>query len=286
MGRGQLMKLKEKSQSIKSIKHITKAMEMVARAKFQKVEKETLAFRPYSQGIRNLIYDLTKRNSSTKHPLLTGKDGKTGLLVISSDMGLCGSYNSNLVKILKNIENPENLVLYVVGKIGFDRLKNHYNVQKSYIKVYDRPNYEDAQKIAKDIIKDFNDGVFGKFAGIYTYFRSVISYEAKHVQIIPTQIEKDKENNEKFKTEYEYHPSPEVLLDNLFEDYISAHIFNMLLEAKASELGARQTAMKNATDNADELIYELTLSANKARQSYITQELTEIVSGVEALNKG
>lgn len=282
MGRGQLMKLKEKSQSIKSIKHITKAMEMVARAKFQKVEKETLAFRPYSEGIKNLIVELTKRNISTKHPLLTGKDGKTGLLVVSSDMGLCGSYNTNLVKILKNM-NRDDLVLYVVGKIGYDRLKNHYDVRKSYIKLYDRPTYENALTIAKDIIKDFNEGVFGKFSGIYTYFKSVISYEAKHVKIIPAQIG---ENDKTYKTEYEYHPSPEALLDILFEDYISAHIFNMLLEAKASELGARQTAMQNATDNADELIYELTLSANKARQAYITQELTEIVSGVEALNKG
>jgi F-type H+-transporting ATPase subunit gamma len=174
------------------------------------------------------------------------------------------------------------MVLYVVGKIGYDRLKNHYDIKRSYIKLYDRPTFENARTIAKDIINDFNEGIFGKFSGIYTYFRSVISYEAKHVKIIPAKLEEE----EKYKTEYEYYPSPEILLNMLFEDYISAQIFNMLLEAKASELGARQTAMKNATDNADELIYELTLSANKARQAYITQELTEIVSGVEALNKG
>ncbi len=283
MGRGQLMKLKEKSQSIKSIKHITRAMEMVARAKFQKVEKETLAFRPYSSGIKKILVELTKRNISIKHSLLTGKEGKIGLLVVSSDMGLCGSYNTNLVKTLRNVGNPDNVVLYIVGKIGYDRLKNHYNVKKSYIKLYDRPTFENARTIAKDIIGDFNEGVFGKFSGIYTYFGSVISYEAKHVKIIPAKLDKE---DKKYKTEYEYYPSSEVLLDMLFEDYISAQIFNMLLEAKASELGARQTAMKNATDNADELIYELTLSANKARQAYITQELTEIVSGVEALNKG
>ncbi len=282
MGRGQLMKLKEKSQSIKSIKHITKAMEMVARAKFQKVEKETLAFRPYSDGIKEILMELTKRNISINHPLLKGKDGKIGLLVVSSDMGLCGSYNSNLIKALRNIENPDDLVIYVVGKIGYDRLKNHYNVRKAYIKTYDRPNFEDARNIAKDIIKDFNENIFGNFMGIYTLFKSVISYETQHVKIIPVDIEESKD----YKTEYEYYPSSEILLNMLFEDYISARIFNMLLEAKASELGARQTAMQNATDNADELIYELTLSANKARQAYITQELTEIVSGVEALNKG
>ena len=288
--------LKKRISSVKSTQKITKAMKMVAAAKLRRAQENAEKGRPYSEKMNNIILNLSNGISDKENApkLLTGTgEDKTHLcIVMTSDRGLCGGFNTNIIKkakqYFKKISN-ENKILKIitVGSKGYDQLKRQYKeniIENISFKDSKNVNYFDADKVGKLVLEMFKKEEFDVCSIFYNRFKNVMTQIPQKQQIIPLQAEEvEKENSIKDETIYEFEPDEDEILNNLLPKNISTQIFKAMLENSASEQGSRMTAMDNATRNAGDLVEKLTINYNRSRQAAITKELIEIISGAESL---
>jgi F-type H+-transporting ATPase subunit gamma len=281
-----LREIKSRITSTQKTSQITKAMEMVSTAKLSKAEQSAKSFLPYMEKIQDVVSSVASGTSEVTHPMLEQRPvKKTGYIVITADRGLVGAYNSNVIRkvnqmIQKRHKSPDEYGIIAIGKVGRDYFKKlGHNILLDIAGLHDHPTYDEINNITRQAVGMYSDGTYDELYLIYTHYKTVISHEVIAKKILPlTDIESTGSN-----LSYEFEPNIEEILNVLLPQYAESLIFGAILESKASEYASGMTAMKNATDNAMELIDELTLRYNRARQDKITQEITEIVSGAAAL---
>ncbi len=263
-------------------------MKMVSAAKLKRAQDEIIAARPYAEKMLSLISSLAAKTPSESHPLLsagTGESPKTTVIFITSDRGLCGSFNAVLMRTVERfLRESENAVnLYLIGKRGIEYFKRRdLEVVKSRPYGGARPNYGHAVEIAQEVINSFLRGEVNDVRIIYSEFKSALAQRPVVQRLLPITPEKPPEAEE-FMVEMLFEPSKEAVLSSLLPKYVEVQVFRALLESSASEQGARMTAMDSASKNAAEMIGGLTLKYNRLRQAAITKELMEIIGGAEAL---
>jgi len=284
--------LKKRIASVKSTQKITKAMKMVAAAKLRRAQENAEKGRPYSEKMNNIILNLSNgiANKENAPQLLrgTGEDKTHLCIVLTSDRGLCGGFNTNIIKkakaYFKQISSKgKNLKIITVGSKGYDQLKRFYKhkiIEKISFKDSKTINYLDAEKVGQMIINKFEKKEFDVCVIFYNQFKNVITQIPQEQQIIPL---KDSEEESSTEDNYEFEPDEDEILNNLLPKNISTQIFKAMLENSASEQGSRMSAMDNATRNAGDMVDKLTIKYNRSRQAAITKELIEIISGAESL---
>lgn len=280
--------IKRRIRSIRNTQQITRAMEMVSAAKLQRAQSNLLAARPYTDKLEEVMDRLIQTvGEDYTHPLIEEKEeGRIGYVVLVSDRGLCGGYNNNLLrKSLETIidHGYEDLAVISVGRRAKDYFKRRkYEIFEDYVDLGDIPDYIQARELAREIMRIYNHENFKKIYLGYTKFYSAISHVPTVVPLLPVTPPEGVWQPD-LGIEYIYEPGEKELLDTLLPRYVETLVYRAVLEAKSSEHGARMNAMRNATDNAEEMIDSLTLSYNRARQASITKEVSEIVGGAEAL---
>lgn len=301
-----LKDIKSRISSVQNTKKITKAMKMVAAAKVKKAESTVKAARPFSDELLHLfrkmlatvdgeysVEGLRVERALGNYPeLLRKREVKVeGLLVITSNKGLAGAYNANIIKaalkrVVENEQNGVKTVIYPVGQkaiAAFKHKNGNYELKKGYISIANEPTATGANLIAEDIAEDFVSGTIDRVDIITTHFNNMMSYNVVKWEVLPVKVEKAEAHE--LDAVMEFEPSPHSVLQQLVPMYITNSIYQALLEASASELASRMTAMSAASNNAEEMITTLTIDYNKARQAAITQELVEIVSGAQGVQK-
>lgn len=301
-----LRELRGRIRSAGAIKKITKAQELIATSRIAKAQARVMAARPYSTEITNMLTELASA-SALDHPLLVARENPTraAVLVVSSDRGLCGGYNANVLRRAEELfallrEEGKDPAIYTVGRkaLGYYNFRQRA-VTKSWTGFSERPTYEHAREIAKTLVTVFmsgvddegddpgEDGILGvdELHIVFTEFNSMLSQSAVDHRIAPMVVEyvEDEPDDAGARTLFSFEPDPEVLFGSLLPRYVATRVYAALLEAAASESASRRRAMKSATDNAEDLIKALTLAANRERQAQITQEISEIVGGANAL---
>jgi len=288
-----LKDLKNRIESVKNTRKITKAMQMVAAAKLRRAQEAAEASRPYSERFNSVLASLAASVGTAEGaPLLlsgTGKQDVHLLVVMTAERGLCGGFNSNIAKLAKNhaaelISAGKQIKVITVGKKGRDALKRElgdYFIEHVDLSEFKSIKYLNAQSIAKGILVRFDDKEYDVATIFYSKFVNVVSQIPTAQQIIPANFDED--NSSANQTVYDYEPDEETILADLLPRGVATQIFSALLENGASEQGARMSAMDNATRNAGEMIDKLTIEFNRSRQAVITNELIEIISGAEAL---
>ncbi len=288
-----LKDLKNRIESVKNTRKITKAMQMVAAAKLRRAQEAAEASRPYSERFNSVLASLAASVGSAEGaPLLlrgTGKQDVHLLVVMTAERGLCGGFNSNIAKLAKNhaaelISAGKQVKVITVGKKGRDALKRElgdYFIEHVDLSEFKSIKYLNAQSIAKGILARFDDNEYDVATIFYSKFVNVVSQIPTAQQIIPASFDED--SSLANQTVYDYEPDEETILADLLPRGVATQIFSALLENGASEQGARMSAMDNATRNAGEMIDKLTIEFNRSRQAVITNELIEIISGAEAL---
>ena len=284
--------LKKRIASVKSTQKITKAMKMVAAAKLRRAQESAEKGRPYSEKMNNVILNLSSGISDKENaPKLlsgTGNDKVHLCVVMTSDRGLCGGFNSNIIKKAKSYfskisADGKEFKIITVGSKGNDQLKRVYGekiIENISFKESKNANYFDADKVGKMVIEKFEAGEFDVCTIFYNQFKNVITQIPQAQQIVPLNNEEDENNSDE---SYEFEPDEDEILSNLLPKNISTQIFKAMLENSASEQGSRMSAMDNATRNAGEMVDKLTIEYNRSRQAAITKELIEIISGAESL---
>ncbi|MDC3187604.1 F0F1 ATP synthase subunit gamma [Candidatus Pelagibacter sp.] len=285
--------LKKRIASVKSTQKITKAMKMVAAAKLRKAQESAEKGRPYSEKMNNVILNLSSGISDKENaPKLlsgTGNDKVHLCVVMTSDRGLCGGFNSNIIKKAKSyftkiLSEGKELKIITVGSKGNDQLKRMYGdkiIENISFKESKNANYFDADKVGKIVIDKFESSEFDICTIFYNQFKNVITQIPQAQQIVPLNSEDSEDNTSE--ESYEFEPDEDEILSNLLPKNISTQIFKAMLENSASEQGSRMSAMDNATRNAGEMVDKLTIQYNRSRQAAITKELIEIISGAESL---
>ncbi len=285
--------LKKRIASVKSTQKITKAMKMVAAAKLKRAQDSAEKGRPYSEKMNNIILNLSEGISDKENaPKLlsgTGKDQIHLCVVMTSDRGLCGGFNSNIIKKAKSYfsklsSEGKELKIITVGSKGNDQLKRFFGdkiIENISFKNSKNANFFNAEKVSKIIIEKFQKEEFDICTIFFNQFKNVITQIPQAQQIIP--LKTDIDDKEKSEDNYEFEPDEDEILTNLLPKNISTQIFKAMLENSASEQGARMSAMDNATRNAGEMVDKLTIEYNRSRQAAITKELIEIISGAESL---
>ncbi|TDP91754.1 ATP synthase F1 subcomplex gamma subunit [Halanaerobium saccharolyticum] len=290
--------------SVKNTQKITRAMKMVAAAKLKNAQDRAEDARPFFNKTVEVLRGVFTRTKEASHPLLAEREGGRHLvIVITGDRGLCGAYNHKAIDVAEEIvEAEEEVSLVVLGRKARDYFRRREtDIMAEYVQLDDYPGYGFANNIADEIIHHFEAEDVNKVSMVYTHFNSAISQSVKTMQLLPVekfaeeaekigaeekQIEAEtagEEAGDKKYVDYIFEPSPAEVFDNILPQYLINVIYSALLESKASEFGARMTAMDSATENANEMIDKLTLKYNRARQAEITKEITEIVGGAEAL---
>ena len=284
--------LKKRISSVKSTQKITKAMKMVAAAKLRRAQESAERGRPYSQKMNNIILNLSSGISDKENaPKLlagTGEDKVHLCVVMTADRGLCGGFNSNIIKkaklyFQKLSDSGKELKIITVGSKGYDQLKRAYKdniIENISFKESKNANYFDADKVGKILIQKFEQKEFDVCTIFYNQFKNVITQIPQEQQIIPLKISEEEKSSDE---NYEFEPDEDEILGNLLPKNISTQIFKAMLENSASEQGSRMSAMDNATRNAGEMVDKLTIQYNRSRQAAITKELIEIISGAESL---
>ena len=285
--------LKKRIASVKSTQKITKAMKMVAAAKLRRAQESAEKGRPYSEKMNNIILNLSSGISDKENaPKLlsgSGNDKVHLCVVMTSDRGLCGGFNSNIIKKAKSyfaklVDEGKDLKIITIGSKGNDQLKRAYGdkiIANISFKESKHANYFDAEKVGKMVIEKFEAEEFDVCTIFYNQFKNVITQIPQAQQIIPLNVENSED--EKSEDSYEFEPDEDEILSNLLPKNISTQIFKAMLENSASEQGSRMSAMDNATRNAGEMVDKLTIEYNRSRQAAITKELIEIISGAESL---
>ena len=280
--------IQRRKTSIQSTEQITKAMKLVATVKLQKARVRTEKAKPYFTHMYQTVTSMLSRSTNINHKYLkVGESKKKAVIVITGNRGLAGGYNSNVTKLLtKDVEfSADKVVTYVIGKKGKETLlRNGYEVKDDYSEVVNEPMYRDAMEIGEKILNDFENGEFGELYIAYTVFKNTVSHIPTMMKVLPVSTDEGEISDEDRLTLMNYEPTDEEALDMIIPKYVSSLIYGALIEAVASENGARMSAMDSATSNADDIIADLSLMYNRARQSSITQELTEIIAGAEAIS--
>ncbi|MCC3144889.1 ATP synthase F1 subunit gamma [Halanaerobium sp. Z-7514] len=286
--------------SVKNTQKITRAMKMVAAAKLKNAQDRAEDARPFFNKTVEVLRGVFTRTSEETHPLLEEfEEGSHLVIVITGDRGLCGAYNNKVIKEAEELVKKEDASLIVMGRKARDYFRRlNADIIAEYVQLDDYPGYGFSNNIAEEVMHYFLAGDVKKVSMIYTHFNSAISQSVKNMQLLPVEKfselemetrggkkaeEKDEEEITKKYVDYIFEPSPTEVFDNILPQYLINVIYSALLESKASEFGARMTAMDSATENASEMIDDLTLKYNRARQAEITKEITEIVGGAEAL---
>ena len=288
--------LRKRITSVKSTQKITKAMKMVAAAKLRKAQEMAEKGRPYSDKMDKIIQNLSNAiNDPSNAPKLlvgTGEDKSYLCVVMTADRGLCGGFNTNIVKLAKShfnkiLKDSKKLKIITVGSKGLDQIKREFGefiIKKINFKDKKKLSFEDADLIGKQIVELFHKNEFDKCIIFYNNFKNVITQIPQAQQIIPAEkINLKEEDKKEDQFSYEFEPDEDEILEDLLPKNISTQIFKAFLENSASEQGSRMTAMDNATRNAGDLVDKLTINYNRSRQAAITKELIEIISGAESL---
>ncbi|OBB67913.1 MULTISPECIES: F0F1 ATP synthase subunit gamma [unclassified Mycobacterium] len=294
-----LRELRGRIRSAGSIKKITKAQEMIATSRIGKAQTRLQAARPYALQITAMLTTLSSE-AALDHPLLVEREEpkRAGVVVVSSDRGLCGAYNSSIFRRSEELfsllrEEGKTPVVYTVGRKALNYFKfRNWDITDSWTGFSEQPSYENAAEIASTLVETFMKGAGDEESQddqgvdelhiVYSEFKSMMSQAAVAHRIAPLVVEYV-EDTEELHTLYSFEPDATTLFESLLPRYVTTRVYAALLESAASELASRQRAMKSATDNADDLIKELTLMANRERQAQITQEISEIVGGANAL---
>ncbi|MEB2280000.1 F0F1 ATP synthase subunit gamma [Lysinibacillus xylanilyticus] len=281
-----LREIKGRINSTKSTKQITKAMQMVSSSKLRRAEQNAKAYVPYMEKIQDVVGAIASGTKDSGHPMLTARPvKKTAYLVIGSDRGLAGAYNSSILRQVQRTiderhKSKDEYVILAVGRVVRDYfVKRDHNVISDVIGLPDQPSFADIKEIARKAVGMFIDGTYDELYMYYNHFVSAIASEVTEKKLLPLTDLAPASSN----ASYEFEPSGEAILEVLLPQYAESLVYGALLDGKASEHASRMTAMKNATDNASDLISDLSLQYNRARQAAITQEITEIVGGAAAL---
>ena len=271
---------------------ITRAMEMIAASRIMKAQRRVEAARPYAERLTSAMEDVARQSGSLAHPLLEERENPkaAGVLLITSDRGLAGAYNSNVIRRAEDViarvkGRGLTPVLYVAGKKGQSYFRfRQVPMHASWLGISEVPAYDNAAEIGTEIIKDYEEGTIDELHAVYTDFRSAFTMRATDKRFLPIS-HNEVVHDGPTQVSAEYIFEPEDILGDLLPQYVKAKIYNAMLESAASENAARRRAMKAATENAEDLIKILTRQANQARQTEITSEIMEIVGGSEALSK-
>jgi F-type H+-transporting ATPase subunit gamma len=290
-GAGELRLLRRRIKSVKSTQKITRAMELIAASRITKARNAVESARPYAQMITRVIRDLALESEVAGHPLMQQREDtrRVGVVVISSDRGLAGAYNTNVLRraerlIAEERQAGHEVDLYTVGSKGEGYFKYRKTVPvATYSDMSDRPRYADAITVGDDVVKAYTEGRIDRVWLVYTDFRSALSQVTSVAKLLPVDP-KPFEGGQSFPPQFVFEPDPSSILDQLIPRYVEHRLYAGLLESAASEHASRQRAMKAATDNAGDIIDDLTREANAARQASITTEISEIVGGAEALS--
>lgn len=281
--------IKRRKSSIQSTQQITKAMKLVSTVKLQKAKGRAESSKPYFDLMYKTVTSILAKSGNIQHPYLTANDSpKKAIITVTSNRGLAGGYNSNIIKLITSSDfKKEDVLLYTVGRKGSDSLsRKGYKIAQDFSDVINEPMYSDAQEIGNTVLEQFAKGEIGEIYLAYTSFKNTVSHEPKLIKLLPVSLEDVGEVDEVSKlTPMNYEPEAEEALDMILPKYVCSLIFGALVEAVASENGARMAAMDSATSNAEEMIDKLSLLYNRARQGSITQELTEIIAGANAINE-
>ncbi len=293
MASAQLRDTRRRIRSVEAIKKITRAMELIATSRIPKAQARVNASKPYTAKLIEVIENVGAAGAGASHRLLEQREIRTvGLIIVSADRGLAGSYASNIIRLAENRirqldREGKDVTLYAVGKKAqaYFRYRG-YRIESAYLGVTDTPGYGDARAIANSVLAAFVTGHIDSVEVFFTRYQSAMNQIPTRIDLLPITPPEKEDAERAHQVSYEFEPSPEEILDRLLPRYIEATIFNVLLEASASEHSARRRAMKAATDNAEDLIRVLSVQANRARQAEITTAISEIVGGAEALAEG
>ena len=278
--------IQRRRNSIASTQQITKAMKLVSTVKLQRTREKAEECKPYFNHMYATVTSMLARTGIVEHPYLkSGKSEKKGVIVISSNRGLAGGYNSNIVKMLTQGElEGKELLIYNIGRKGHEALERKgYEIAEDYSEVINTPLYSDAVEISQRVLKDFEEEKIGEIYLVYTSFKNTVVHEPKLLKLLPVEFSDKELSDAERNTPMNYKPGEEAALDMIIPKYIASLLYGALNEAAASENGARMQAMDAATSNAEDMMESLELQYNRARQGSITQELTEIIAGAEAV---
>ena len=279
--------IKRRKGSIQSTQQITKAMKLVSTVKLQKARNRAEQSNPYFNHMYQTVTSMLARSGSLNHPYLkAGDSNKKAIITISSNRGLAGGYNSNIVKLVTSSGIAvEDAQIYMIGRKAKEQLvRRGYEIKADYSDVIEGPTYEDALTICKEVLEAFSKGEIGEIYLAYTHFKNTVSHEPTLMKLLPVELDEADLQEADNNLLMNYEPNEEEALDLIIPKYLTSLFYGALVEAVASENGARMQAMDSATSNADEMISDLTLKYNRARQGSITQELTEIIAGAEAIS--
>ena len=279
--------IKRRKGSIQSTQQITKAMKLVSTVKLQRAKQNAEKSQTYFHCMYNTVHSILRRTQNLEHKYLkSGESGKKAIIVITSNRGLAGGYNSNVIKLITQGELAnEDLAIYAIGKKGKDALAKNYEIRADYSDVIEDPVYAEAMKISKEVLSAFENGEISEIYLAYTGFKNTVVHIPTLLKLLPVEVSEEEETaQEDDPVMMNFEPEDEEALNLLIPKYITSLIYGGMIEAIASENGARMQAMDAATSNAEEMIEDLTLLYNRARQGSITQELTEIIAGAEAIS--
>ncbi len=281
--------IKRRKGSIQSTQQITKAMKLVSTVKLQRAKQRAEQSKAYFNCMYETVTSMLARTGGLNHPYLrAGQSGKKAVVVITSNRGLAGGYNSNIIKLItKGDFRKEDLEIYAIGKKGKDALqRGGYHIVADDPDIIEEPSYVDAMAITDQLLKSYADGEVGEIYLAYTGFKNTVVHEPTLLKLLPVEAAKEEESAQSTgsRAMMNFEPEDEEALNMIIPKYVTSLIYGGLVEAAASENGARMQAMDSATSNAEEMIDQLSLMYNRARQGSITQELTEIIAGANAIS--
>ncbi len=288
--------IKRRKSSIQSTQQITKAMKLVSTVKLQRSKAHAEQSKSYFNCMYHTVTNIIAKAGTLDHPYLrAGESGKKAVVMITSNRGLAGGYNSNVVKLITRgelAEKKDELVIYAIGRKGRDSMvRAGYAVDEGdYSEIIEEPTYVEAMRLAETLMRQYSDGEIGEIYLAYTSFKNTVVHEPKLLKLLPVELDgeetagRDADAVPEDKTLMNFEPEADEALNLIIPKYITSLIYGALVEAVASENGARMQAMDSATSNAEEMIGKLSLQYNRARQGSITQELTEIIAGAEAIS--
>jgi len=282
-----MIDIKRRKESVTSTQQITKAMKLVSTVKLQKARTRAEQSQPYFDKMYATVTSILQKSGNLRHPYLTANGSeKKAVIMVSSNRGLAGGYNNNVAKLLTESNlKKEDVEVYGVGHKAMEVLtRRGYKIAADHSDMIEEPNYGDALKLGREVLDRYAAGEIGEIWLAYTNFKNTVVHIPKLVKLLPVEIDETKLEEEKSKVPMNYEPEAEESLDMIIPKYVCSLIYGAFVESHASENGARMQAMDSATSNAEDMIASLSLAYNRARQGAITQELTEIISGAEALN--
>ena len=279
--------IKRRKGSIQSTQQITKAMKLVSTVKLQKAKGRAERTDPYFQYMYRTVSSILAHSGNIDHPYLrSGESKKKAIVVLTSNRGLAGGYNANVVKLITESDDvaKEDVVIYAVGRKGIEILERKgYHIEVDASEIMENPTYPDAAALCKRVLDDFAEGKIGEIYLAYTHFKNTVSQEAQLIRMLPVEVSEPLEEKSSREILMNYEPNEQEALNQIIPKYVTSLFYGALVEAVASENGARMQAMDSATSNAEEMIEDLSLKYNRARQGSITQELTEIIAGANAI---